>query len=33
MDEIPNLSVSLEKLCRQIAKEKAEEITAALKKD
>ena len=32
MDEIPNLSISLEKLCQQIAKEKAEQIASALKK-
>ena len=33
MDEIPNLSISLEKLCQQIAKEKAEQIASALKKE
>ena len=33
MEEIPNLSVSLEKLCQQIAKEKAEQIASALKKE
>ena len=33
MEEIPNLSISLEKLCQQIAKEKAEQIASALKKE
>ena len=33
MDEIPNLSTTLEKLCQQIAKEKAEQIASVLKKE
>ena len=32
MEEIPNLSTTLDKLCQQIAKEKAEQIASALKK-
>ena len=32
MEEIPNLSTSLEKLCQQIAKEKAEQIASVLNK-
>lgn len=31
MDEVPNLSVTLEKLCRRIAKDKAGQIASALK--
>lgn len=33
MKDIPNLSVSMTKLCYEIAKEKAEQIAAALKKE
>ena len=33
MEEIPNLSTTLDKLCQQIAKEKAEQIVSALKKE
>ena len=33
MEEIPNLSTTLDKLCQQIAKEKAEQIASVLKKE